>query len=81
VESAALTTGLAYAGNLARNPNSGSGNNGNDVIGDTVAQQANRIGEKIIDKELDVQPTITVRQGWPLRVLVNKDMILEPYVP
>jgi type IV secretion system protein VirB10 len=51
------------------------------VIGDTVAQQANRIGEKIIDRELDVQPTITIRQGWPLRVLVNKDMILEPYVP
>jgi type IV secretion system protein VirB10 len=81
VEAAALTTALAYAGNLARNPNSSSGNNGQDVVGDTVAQQANRIGEKIIDRELDVQPTITVRQGWPLRVLVNKDMILEPYVP
>ena len=81
VEATALTTALAYAGNLARNPNSSSGNNGNDVVGDTVAQQANRTGEKIIDRELDVQPTITVRQGWPLRVLVNKDMILEPYVP
>jgi type IV secretion system protein VirB10 len=81
VEATALTTALAYAGNLARNPNSSSGNNGNDVVGDTVAQQANRIGEKIIDRELDVQPTITVRQGWPLRVLVNKDMILQPYVP
>jgi type IV secretion system protein VirB10 len=75
VEATALTTALAYAGNLARNPNSSSGNNGNDVVGDTVAQQANRIGEKIIDRELDVQPTITIRQGWPLRVLVNKDMI------
>ena len=75
LEATALTTALAYAGNLARNPNSGSGNNGSDVVGDTVAQQANRIGEKVIDKELDVQPTITVRQGWPLRVLVNKDMI------
>ena len=80
-EATALTTALAYGGNLARNPNSSSGNNGQDVIGDTVAQQANRIGEKIIDNELDVQPTITIRQGWPLRVLVNKDMILEPYVP
>jgi type IV secretion system protein VirB10 len=81
LEATALTTALAYAGNLARNPNSSSGNNGNDVVGDTVAQQANRIGEKIIDRELDVQPTITIRQGWPLCVLVNKDMILEPYVP
>lgn len=80
-EATALTTALAYAGNLARNPNSSTGNNGPDVVGDTVAQQANRIGEKIIDKELDVQPTITIRQGWPLRVLVNKDMILQPYVP
>jgi len=41
VEATALTTALAYAGNLARNPNSSSGNNGNDVVGDTVAQQAN----------------------------------------
>jgi type IV secretory pathway VirB10-like protein len=80
-EAAALSTALAYAGNLARNPNASSGNNGQDVIGDAVAQQANRIGEKIIDRELDVQPTITIRQGWPLRVLVNKDMILEPYTP
>jgi type IV secretion system protein VirB10 len=66
---------------LARNPNSSSGNNGQDVVGDTVAQEANRIGEKIIDRELDVQPTITIRQGWPLRVLVNKDMVLAPYQP
>jgi type IV secretion system protein TrbI len=78
-ESTALTTAIAYAGNLARNPQS-STTNGQDVIGDSVAQQANRIGEKIIDRELDVQPTITIRPGWPLRVLVNKDMILEPYV-
>jgi type IV secretion system protein VirB10 len=78
---AAFSTALAYAGNLARNPNSSSGNNGQDVVGDTVAQEANRIGEKIIDSELDVQPTITIRQGWPLRVLVNKDMVLAPYQP
>jgi len=78
---AAFSTALAYAGNLARNPNSSSGNNGQDVVGDTVAQEANRIGEKIIDRELDVQPTITIRQGWPLRVLVNKDMVLAPYQP
>ena len=80
-QATALSTAIAYAGNLARNPQSTSGYGGSDVIGDAVAQQANRIGEKIIDKELDVQPTITIRAGWPLRVLVNKDMILAPYVP
>ena len=80
-EAAALTTAIAYGGNLARNPQTGNGYNSGDVIGDTVAQQANRVGEKIIDRQLDVQPTITIRTGWPLRVLVNKDMILEPYQP
>jgi len=77
-EATALSTAIAYAGNLARNPQS-STTNGQDVIGDSVAQQANRIGEKIIDKQLDVQPTITIRTGWPLRVLVTKDMVLAPY--
>jgi type IV secretory pathway VirB10-like protein len=85
----ALTTALAFAGNLARSPQAGSGagNGGNgggigqDAIGDSVAQQVNRVGEKVITKELDVQPTITIRTGWPLRVLVNKDMVLAPYAP
>jgi type IV secretion system protein VirB10 len=78
-----LTTAIAYAGNLARSPSerngNGDGNSNSDVIGDTVAQQANRIGEKYIDRELDVQPTITIRAGWTFNVLVNKDMVLAPY--
>jgi type IV secretion system protein VirB10 len=80
-EAAVLSTAIAFAGNLARDRQSTNGNSSGDVIGDTVAQQADRIGEKFIDRELDVQPTITIRSGWPLRVLVNKDMILEPYQP
>jgi type IV secretory pathway VirB10-like protein len=81
VEATALSTALAFAGNLARDRSSNNGNSNGDVIGDTVAQQADRVGEKFIDRELDVQPTITIRSGWPFRVLVNKDMVLEPYTP
>lgn len=80
-EATALSTAIAYAGNLARNPQSSNGYSNGDVIGDAVAQEANRIGENIIEKQLDVQPTITIRQGWPLRVLVSKDMVLAPYQP
>ena len=75
----ALTTAIAYAGNLARNPQTGNAYSSGDVVGDTVAQQANRVGERIIDRQLDLQPTITIRAGWPLRVLVNKDIVLAPY--
>ena len=48
-------------------------------LGDAAAQQALRIGGKIVDRQLDVQPTITIRPGWTMRVLVNRDILLEPY--
>jgi type IV secretion system protein VirB10 len=77
----ALSTAIAYGGNLARgNGRGGRGDDDRDVIGDTVAQEASRVGQRFVDRELDVQPTITIRSGWPLRVLVNKDMVLAPYV-
>jgi len=75
-----LSSVIAYAGNLARGDSSGSDDRGRDVIGDTVAQEASRVGSKIIDRQLDVQPTITIRPGWPLRVLVNQDVLLAPYM-
>src|SRR5665213_1059681 len=47
--------------------------------GSGVANNAQEVGQRITDRDLGRQPTITVRAGWPLRVLVNKDMILAPY--
>ncbi len=77
---AAVLSGIvAYAGNLARNPQEDVNNSSGDVVGDAVAQQASAIGSKIIDRQLNVQPTITVRPGWPVRVLVNRDFDLPPY--
>ncbi len=39
----------------------------------------NRAGQRLIERHLNVQPTITVHPGWPLRVIVHKDIILRPY--
>ena len=78
-EAAALSTAIAYGGNLAINPNSTSTNQ--DVVGNTISQNASRIGQRIINRQLDVQPTITIRPGWPFQVLANVDMILKPYRP
>ena len=78
-QAAALSTAIAYGGNLAINPNSTSTNQ--DVVGNTIAQEGSQIGQKIIDRQLNVQPTITIRPGWPFRVLVNTDMVLKPYRP
>jgi type IV secretion system protein VirB10 len=38
-----------------------------------------RAGEQITRREMMVQPTITIRAGWSMNVLVTKDMVLEPY--
>lgn len=47
--------------------------------GSGVANSAQMVGQQITGRDLNRQPTLTVRAGWPLRVLVSKDMVLAPY--
>lgn len=39
----------------------------------------NRAGQRLVERNLNVQPTIKVRPGWPLRVVVHRDLVLRPY--
>ena len=39
----------------------------------------NRAGQRLVERQLNVQPTITVRPGWPLRIIVHKDLVMTPY--
>jgi type IV secretion system protein VirB10 len=36
----------------------------------------NQAGQKIVQRQLDVQPTLSIRPGYPLRVIVTRDLIL-----
>jgi type IV secretion system protein TrbI len=45
----------------------------------STQQSVNQAGQRITEKNLNIQPTITVRPGWPLRVIVHKDLVLRPY--
>jgi type IV secretion system protein TrbI len=36
-----------------------------------------RAGEQVVSRELDVRPTLTIRPGFPVRVLVTRDIVLE----
>lgn len=47
-------------------------------VGDAAAIEAARIGGRLVDRELDVKPTIRVRQGARVQVLLTRDLILEP---
>jgi type IV secretory pathway VirB10-like protein len=50
-------------------------------VGDAAAQQAAQTGARIVDRELEVRPTLRVRAGAPVRVLVTRDIQLRPYAP
>jgi type IV secretion system protein VirB10 len=39
----------------------------------------NRAGQQITEKNLNIQPTLKIRPGWPLRVIVHKDLVLRAY--
>lgn len=40
---------------------------------------ASQVGQQMVGKSLDLAPTLTVRPGAPLRVLLTHDLVLEPY--
>ncbi len=37
-----------------------------------------RTGEEIVRRQLQIPPTLTIRPGFPVRVMVTRDLILEP---
>ena len=39
----------------------------------------NRTGQKLVERQINVQPTIKIRPGFPLRIIVHKDIILKPF--
>ncbi|MFD2055086.1 TrbI/VirB10 family protein [Mesorhizobium calcicola] len=49
------------------------------AIRESTQQNVSQAGQRITEKNLNIQPTITVRPGWPLRVIVHKDLVLRPY--
>lgn len=50
-------------------------------VGDAAAQQAAQTGSRIVDRELTVRPSLTVRPGASVRVIVERDIQLRPYRP
>jgi type IV secretory pathway VirB10-like protein len=39
----------------------------------------NQTGQQLVRRNLNIQPTITIRPGFPVRVIVNRDLVLAPY--
>lgn len=43
-----------------------------------TSDTVNQAGQRVVERNLGIQPTIKVRPGWPVRVIVTRDLILKP---
>jgi type IV secretion system protein VirB10 len=49
------------------------------AIRESAQQNAAQAGDRITSRNLDVQPTLRVRPGWPVNAIVHKDLVLRPW--
>lgn len=76
IKGVALSTLLGVGAQL-------SVNNSNDdlltALRESAQDSANQAGQQITQRNLNIQPTITIRPGWSLRAILAKDLVLQPY--
>ncbi|WP_018904329.1 TrbI/VirB10 family protein [Variovorax paradoxus] len=80
---AALSTLLSVGAELAA-PQSRTDQDGNRVViavREGVQDTVNQVGQEITKRNASIQPTLTIQPGFPMRVMVNKDLISRPYQP
>ena len=44
-----------------------------------AANSFNQTGQQVVQRNLNLQPTLTIRPGFPVRVIVTRDLVLAPY--
>lgn len=76
---AALVTTLLSVGSEAGT--SQSENNLAQAIRSGASNGFSQVGYRLVDRSLDIQPTLTDRPGLPFTLLLGRDLILKPYVP
>jgi type IV secretion system protein VirB10 len=77
-EGAALSTMIGVGAELA----SPQRQNGNTVVvagRESIQSTITEVGQQLTRRNLNIQPTLTVRAGFPVNVIVSKDLVLRPF--
>jgi len=74
-----LSFGPGVAQALAENDHSGTTTNVFAMPASNLGNSTSQIGENLLNRELNRPNTITVRPGWPLNVLINRDLVMRSY--
>jgi type IV secretory pathway VirB10-like protein len=75
LKAAAISTLLGIGSELVLNSNNAVVQALRTGTQDTI----NQSGQTLVSRQLNVQPTLTIRPGFPVRVIVNRDLIFAPY--
>jgi type IV secretion system protein VirB10 len=78
-KAAMLSTILGVGAELGSGPDSGSNTDILQALRLSAANSLNQTGQQVVRRNLNIQPTLTIRPGFPVRVIVNRDLVLEPY--
>jgi type IV secretion system protein VirB10 len=78
-KAALLSTLLGVGSELGSTTGTGSNSDVITALRRGSSDSLNQTGQKVIQQNLNIQPTLTVRPGFPVRVIVNRDLMLEPY--
>jgi type IV secretory pathway VirB10-like protein len=76
---AALSTLLGVGSELGSGADTGSNMAVLQALRQGAANSLNQTGQQVVRRNLNIQPTLTIRPGFPVRVIVNRDLVLEPY--
>jgi type IV secretion system protein VirB10 len=61
---------------------SGSSSGESDIVRalrNGASNSISQTGQQIVQRQLNIAPTLTIRPGFPVRVIVTRDLVLEPY--
>jgi type IV secretion system protein TrbI len=76
---AALSTLLSVGSEVGSGADTGSSTAVIQALRIGAANSLNQTGQHVVRRNLNIQPTLTIRPGFPMRVIVNRDIVLEPY--
>ena len=75
-KAAALSTMLGVGSELGADAND---NNVIRALRRGTADSFSQTGQQVVRRNLNIQPTLTVRAGFPVKLIVNRDIVMAPY--
>ena len=78
-KAALLSTVLSVGSELGAGADNGNNTAILQALRLGAANSLNQTGQQVVRRNLNIQPTLTIRPGSPVRVIVNRDLVLEPY--